>query len=142
VIPRYILDFEKTIDEAVLRAVDPKMQRVDKNNPESALVQARDGAGVPKWQVTLSVRTEVYGNAKYEDIPITVTSPTKPCTAIPPMAPVTISGLEMGIMARDKGGYTVFFSASAEAIRPVQPARPVSAEAMRPLPPARPASGQ
>ena len=146
---RYILNFKETCGEAILRAVDPKMER--ENDPNSDPVQARDKAGVPKWAVTLSTKKEVYGNAKYEDIQITVTSPNKPCGNIPLFTHVTVEPIEMGIMSRDRGGYTVFYSASADAIRPLQstqfvqpgqPPRMAAPQPQQPPQPVRPASGQ
>lgn len=146
---RYFLAFEETFgEETILRAVDPKMERTDENDQNSDPLQARDKAGVAKWAVTLSSKKEVYGNAKYEDFQISVISPTKPCGNIPLYTPVTVDPIEMGIMSKDRGGYTVFYSASAEAIQPrksaqfAQPGQSPRQSSTQPQQPARAASGQ
>jgi hypothetical protein len=129
-IDRYVIDFVKTFGAAMLTGVDPKMQRVDKDDPKSAVEQARDKEGVLKWTVTVTVQTKSFDNTKttYVNLPITVTSPARPCGAILPGSGVVVEGLEMGIMpqARDKGGFSVFYS--AEVVRPMQPARPASGQ--------------
>src|SRR6266496_4826037 len=117
-IDRYSINFEKTFGGAMLLGVEAKMTRADKNDAKSAQVQARDSAGTYKWVVTLAVQTKQFDNTKYENIPITVVSPNKPYEAITPGTPVTVEGLELGIMAQSRGGFSVFYS--AEAIRPVQ----------------------
>src|SRR6266487_770251 len=126
-----MINFVQTFGAAMLTGVDPKMQRVDKDDPKSATEQARDKEGVLRWTVTVTVQTKSFDNTKttYVNIPITVSSPARPCGAIPPGSGVVVENMEMGIMPRDKGGFTTFYS--AEAIRPMQPAQPV-----------RPASGQ
>lgn len=137
-IDRYAIDFNKTFGGAMLLGVEPKYTRADKNDAKSQQVQARDKDGVLKWTVTLAVQTKSFENTKFENIPITVTSPNKPYEAILPGTPVTVENLELGIMPQQRGGFSVFYS--AEAIRPVQPVqlRPSSA-----LPqPARVAAGQ
>jgi hypothetical protein len=124
-IDRYVVDFAKTFTGAMLIAIEPKMTRADKNNASSDQVQARDGNGVPKWAITLAVQTKSV-NTKFETIAITVISPNKPYGAIPPGTPVMVEQLELGIMPKDKGGFSVFYS--AEAIRPLQPARVASGQ--------------
>lgn len=124
-IDRYVVDFAKTFGGAMLLGIEPKMQRSDKNDPKSDMEQARDKDGVLKWTVSLAVQTKSV-NAKFETIAITVTSPNKPYGAIPPGTPVTVEMLELGIMPKDKGGFSVFYS--AEAIRPLQPARVASGQ--------------
>jgi len=125
VIDRYVVDFAKTFGGAMLLGIEPKMQRSDKNDPKSDMEQAHDKAGVLKWTISLAVQTKSV-NAKFETIAITVTSPNKPYGAIPPGTPVTVEMLELGIMPKDKGGFSVFYS--AEAIRPLQPARAASGQ--------------
>ena len=137
-IDRYAINFDKTFGGAMLLGVEPKMQRADKNDAKSQQVQARDKDGTLKWTVTLAVQTKSFENTKFENIPITVTSPNKPYEAIPPGTPVTVENLELGIMPQQRGGFSTFYS--AEAIRPVQPVqlRPSSAQPQ----PARVAAGQ
>src|SRR5258708_22369985 len=109
----------------MLLGVEAKMQRSDKNNPKSDMEQAHDKDGVLKWTISLAVQTKSV-NPKFETIAITVTSPNKPYGAIPPGTSVTVEMLELGIMPKDKGGFSVFYS--AEAIRPLQPARVASGQ--------------
>jgi hypothetical protein len=125
-IDRYAIQFEKTFGGAMLLGVEPKMTRADRNDPKSAMEQARDKDGVLKWTVTLAVQTKSFENTKFENIPITITSPNKPCGAMPPGSPVAVEGLELGIMPQTRGGFSVFYS--AEAIRMLQPARVASAQ--------------
>lgn len=121
-IDRYVVDFAKTFGGAMLLGVEPKMQRSDKNDPKSPMEQARDKDGVLKWTVTLAVQTKSFENTKFENIPITMISPNKPYGAVQPGTPVTVEGLELGIMPQTRGGFSVFYS--AENIRPLQPAQP------------------
>jgi hypothetical protein len=145
---RYFLNFDETFGETILRAVDPKMEHADEKDTNSDWVQARNKAGVPKWVVTMSSKKEVFGNAKYEDFQITVTSPSRPCGNITLYTPVTVEPIEMGIMSRDRGGHTVFYSAAAEAIQPLkaaqfaQPGQPPRVAPSQPQQPTRAASGQ
>jgi hypothetical protein len=115
----YYINFDKTFGSAMLIGVEPKMTRADKSDQKSAMVQARDKDGVFKWTVTLVVQTKSFENTKYENIPVTVTSPTKPYEAITPGTQVTVENMELGIMPQQRGGFSVFYS--AEAIRPLQP---------------------
>src|SRR2546425_2267733 len=108
-IDRYVVDFNKTFGGAMLLGVEPKMQRSDKNDPKSPMEQARDRDGVPKWTITLAVSTKSFDNMKFETMPITVTSPNKPYGAIPQGTQVTVEGLELGIMAQSRGGFSVFY---------------------------------
>jgi len=124
-IDRYAVDFEKTFGGAMLLGVEQKMQRSDKSDKQSPQEQAKDKNGVLKWTVTLAVQTKSFENTKFETIPITVISPSKPYGAIPPGSPVTVEGLELGIMPQTRGGFSVFYS--AETIRALQPARVASA---------------
>ncbi len=98
-IDRYVVDFAKTFGGAMLLAVEAKMQRSDKNDKNSPQVQARDKDGQPKWTITLAVQTKTFENTKFENIPITITAPSKPYAAIPPGSPVTVEGLVLGIMS-------------------------------------------
>ncbi|HJT55285.1 MAG TPA: hypothetical protein VJ761_02230 [Ktedonobacteraceae bacterium] len=117
---RVFIDSDKTFTSAMVRAVEPKMQRSDKDNPNSPMEQAKDKDGVLKWTVVLSTeRQSAGGKSKYEDIPVTITSLTKPALESGRM--VSIEGLEMGIMVQTRGGFSVFFS--AQAIKPVHASR-------------------
>ncbi len=138
-IDRYSINFDKTVGSAMLLGVEAKMTRADKQNPKSEQVQARDKDGVPKWTVTLAVQTKSFENTKFENIPITVTSPNKPYEAIPPGTQVTVENMELGIMPQQRGGFSVFYS--AEAIRPLQPAQSSRLSSAQ-LQPARVAVGQ
>lgn len=145
-IDRYTIDFPKTFGGALLLGVEPKMQRADKNDPKSEQVQAHDKEGVRKWTVTLAVQTKSFDTTKFETIPITVTSPTKPCEGLQPGMPVMVEGMELGIMPNQKAGFSVFYS--AEAVRPLSSASSAQlGQAARmpsgqPLQSARPTSGQ
>src|SRR5205807_570914 len=97
---------------------EPKMQRSDKNDANSAQVQARDKDNVTKWTITLAVATKAFEQTKYENISITITSREKPYGGIAPGTSVTVEGLSVGFMPQARGGMSVFYS--AEAIRPLQ----------------------
>jgi hypothetical protein len=125
-IDRYVVDFNKTFGGAMLLGIEPKQQRSDKTDSKSPMEHARDKDGVPKWTVSLAVQTKNFENTKFETVQITVTSPNKPYGAIPPGSPVTVEGLELGIMAQSRGGFSVFYS--AQTIRPLQPARAASGQ--------------
>jgi hypothetical protein len=120
-IDRYVVDFAKTFGGAMLLGVEPKMTRADKDDPKSDQVQARDKEGLLKWTISLAVQVKSFDNTKFETIPITVSSQSKPFGAIPLGAAVTVEGLELGIMPRDRGGFSVFYSAAS--IRPLQTVR-------------------
>jgi hypothetical protein len=128
---RYILNIEETFGKELwLQGVDPKMERINRDDPNSPTEQAKDKEGVLKWVVTLSAKMTAFDNAKYENIPITVASPTKPLDDAPHGALVMVNTLEMGVMGKDKGGYTVFYSAESvrlqqtPRIQPTQPSQP------------------
>lgn len=125
-IDRYVVNFGKTFGGAMLLGIEPKMQRSDKNDPKSPMEQARDKDGLPKWTVTLAVQTKSFENTKFETISVTIVSPNRPYEALPPGSAVTVEGLELGIMPQTRGGFSVFYS--AEAIRPLQPARAASGQ--------------
>jgi hypothetical protein len=61
-IDRYVVDFDKTFGGAMLREIEPKMTRSNKNDPNSPMVQAHDKEGVPRWTITLSVETKSFDN--------------------------------------------------------------------------------
>ncbi len=125
-IDRYVVDFHKTFGSAMLLGVEPKMTRADRTNPNSPTEQAKDKDGVLKWTVTLAVETASFGNKKYENIPITMTSPSKPLGTVPPGTPMAVEGLELGIMPQARGGFSVFYA--ADTIRPLQPVRATSGQ--------------
>ena len=135
----YFIDFDKTYESAMLIGVEPKMTRADKSDQKSAMVQARDSNGIYKWSCILVVQTKSFENIKYENIPVTVTSPDKPYQAIMPGTQVTVENMELGIMPKDRGGFSVFYS--AEAIRPLNSVQPSRTSSGQPLP-ARVAVGQ
>ncbi|SRR6266566_7081117 len=117
-IDRWILNFDKSVEGAMLLSVEPKMQRSDKNDAKSQQVQARDKDDVPKWTITLALQTKSFENKKFENITITITSREKPYGAIQPGTSVTVEGLALGFMVNTRGGLSVFYS--AESIRPAQ----------------------
>jgi hypothetical protein len=102
----------------MVRAIEPKMQRSDKNDPNSPMEQARDKDGALKWTVILSVETKSFGDkSKFDDIPVTIVNPTKPAGGVEPGRYVTCTGMELGIMVQGQGRYSFFYS--AQAIRQV-----------------------
>lgn len=125
-IDRYAIDFAKTFNGAMLLAIEPKMQRADRNDAKSAMEQAKDKEGVLKWTVTVAVQVKSFESVKFDTVPITVTSPTRPYAQVAPGSPVVIEGLEMGIMAQSRGGFSVFYSATN--IRSVQMGRAAAAQ--------------
>lgn len=110
----------------MLLAVEAKLQRENKADPKSKMVQAHDAEGVAKWSITLAVATKNFEQTKFENIQVTITSPNKPYGAIPPGTPVTCENLVVGLMPGSKGGFTTFYT--ADAIRPLQPARVASGQ--------------
>jgi hypothetical protein len=103
-IDRIVVDFAKTFGRpGVFLAVEPKMERADRNDPSSQQVQARDknGGGL-KWTCTVAVAVKSFDRDRYENLSITLTSPTQPCANIAPGAPVMIEGLVQGLMAGNK----------------------------------------
>lgn len=119
---RIVVDVPATFVGLALLRVEPKMQRKDRDNPNSEQVPAQDKNGVPKWTVHLSVETKSFENTKFDNIEITVTSPNKPGEGIPENSKVTVQGLTLGMMPIGKGrAVTVFYT--AEAILPLKPAQ-------------------
>jgi len=112
-IDRVVVDFAKTFGRpGIFLAVEPKMERADRNDPTSQQVQARDknGGGL-KWSCTVAVAVKSFDREKYENLSITLTSPTQPCANIAPGAPVMIDGLEQGLM-KQSNGFSQFWSAA------------------------------
>jgi len=128
---RYILDFKKTFgEEVIFMGVDPKMELVNREDRNGPQQQAKDKDGLLKWNVTISYRDVSFMNPKHENVAITVTSPTKPLDGLPVGTPVVVEDLELGIMARDKSGFTTFYA--AKFIRPVQTPRQAAAPGRTP----------
>ena len=83
-IDRVVVDFVKTFGRpGIFLAVEPKMERADKSDPNSQQVQARDknGDGL-KWLATVVVVVKSFDREKYENLSITLTAPTQPCANI------------------------------------------------------------
>jgi len=125
-IDRIGADFARTFSgPAMYIGCEPKMERVDRNNRNSEEVQSRDknGGGL-KWTATVAVKVKSFNKEKSEILPITLTSPSVPCTNLHPGQLCMIEGLEMGTMKADRAGFPPQFW-SAAAIRPVtMPAQP------------------
>jgi len=124
----FIVNFPKTCGKGIFLGVEQKLVPSDKNNPKSEPVQARDADNVPKWTATIAVRSQLSPKAKMENITVTVSSPTKPYAAIPVGQAVIVDELEMGVMKQDRGGFSIFYSASAQNIRPAAPERAASGQ--------------
>lgn len=125
-IDRYVVDFPKTFSGAMLVAVEPKMQRINKDDPKSAMEQSKDKNGVSQWLVSLSVAILNPDNpkTKRENIDATVTSAEKPYEKLCGTH-VIIDGLKVGIMTQTRGGFSVFYS--ADGIRPAPAPRAAAA---------------
>jgi hypothetical protein len=144
-IERVFVDFVKTCGRpGVFNGCEPKMERSDKNDPNSPEVQGSDknGGGL-KWTALVAVR---HGRNKNDILSITLVSPTDPCANIHIGQTVVPEDLEMLTMKQDKGGFSQYWSAAAlrqvppaQSAQPGQPARQASAQ---PQQPARAASGQ
>jgi len=118
-IDRVVVDFVKTFGRpGIFMGVEPKMERLDRNDPNSEQVQSRDknGGGL-KWTATVALKYQANGREKKEILSITLLSPSAPCTNIHEGQTVMVEGLEMGVMPQEKG-FSQFWSAAA--IRPVQ----------------------
>ena len=125
-IDRVVGDFDKTFGRGIFLGVEPKMTRADKNEPKSEQLQARDKNSVLRWTATIAVRVQAFENAKMENIAVAILSPQKPYAALPVGSSVLVESLEMGIMKQDRGGFSIFFSASN--IRPMAPERAASGQ--------------
>ena len=120
-IDRVFVNFEETFGKGIFLGVEPKMTKVNKNDPKSPLEQAHDANGVLRWTATIAVKLQAFETAKMENIAITILSPQKPYERLPIGSSVVVESLSMGIMKQDKGGYSTFFSALN--IRPAPPER-------------------
>lgn len=117
-IDRVVVDYVKTFGRpGIFLALEPKMERADKSNQNSQQVQARDknGGGL-KWTATVAVAVKSFDREKYENLSITLTSPTQPCANIAPGTPVLIDGLAQGLM-KNSNSFSQFWS--ADGIRQV-----------------------
>lgn len=118
-IDRVVVDYVKTFGKpGIFLACEPKMVREDKNAANSKQVQGHDGSGGLKWTATVVMSVKVFDRDKYENLSITLTSPSQPCAGIQTGQPVVIEGLEMGLMPQSGGKMSQFWSAAA--IKPVQ----------------------
>ncbi len=133
---RVVVDVAATFVGIMLRGCEPKMQRKDKDNPNSEQVPAQDKNGVPKWTVYLSVETKSsFDKRQFDEMEVTVTSPKNPCEGMNG-SEVKIEGLIQGQMPIGKGkARTIFYA--ADAILPLKPAQFV-----QPVQPQRMASPQ
>jgi hypothetical protein len=148
---RIVVNVAATSDGIMLRGCEQKMQRKDKDNPNSEQVPALDKNGVPKWQVYLSVETRTsFDKKQFHEIEVTVTSPKNPGEGLDGKY-VTVEGLTLGMMPLGKGkAVTIFYTAeaihplqSALSAQPGQPPRQSSAQPQQPArEPARGAAGQ
>ncbi len=145
---RIVVAVDKTFVGIMLRGCEPKMQRKDKDNPNSEQVPALDKAGVQKWTLYLSVETRSsFDKKQFNELEVTVTSPKSPVEGIPNGSEVMVVGLTLGMMPLGKGkACTTFYT--ADAIRPLQaaqfaqPVQPQRMAAPQPQQPVRPVSGQ
>ena len=143
-----VVDVPNTFVGVMLRGCEPKMQRKERDNPNSEQVPAQDKNGVPKWTVYLSVETKSsFGKKQFDEIEVTVTNPKNPCESIPNGSEVEIERLIEGRMPFGKGkAVTIFYT--ADAIRPLksaqfaQPVQPARAASSQPQQSARATSGQ
>lgn len=121
---RVVVNVAKTFVGVMLRGCEQKMQRKERENPNSEMVPAQDKNGVPKWTVYLSVETKSsFDKRQFDELEVTVTSPKNPCEGLPMGSAVTVEGLTQGQMPVGKGkAVTVFYT--AEAILPLQPGQP------------------
>jgi hypothetical protein len=112
-------DVNRTIKSATLLKVERKMERSDRNDPNSPMKPAQDKDGVPKYTVHLSVETSSFDKTKFDNIQVTVNSRDNLVEAFPTKCDVVVLGLAIGLMPQGKSTYSVFFT--ADAIRPLQP---------------------
>jgi ABC-type lipoprotein release transport system permease subunit len=143
-----VVDVPNTFVGVMLRGCEPKMQRKERDNPNSEQVPAQDKNGVPKYTVYLSVETKSsFGKKQFDEIEVTVTSPKNPCEGIPNGSEVNIERLIEGRMPFGKGkAVTTFFTADAiiplKAAQFAQPGQSTRVASVQPQQPARAASGQ
>lgn len=119
---RYAIDVPHTFSGAMLVAVQPKLQPVNRDNPQGPMEQAKDKEGVNQWTVSLSMEVKTPDNpkARHENLDVTVSAPEMLYQKLRGLD-VIVEGLEMGIMAQQRGGFSVFYS--AKHIRPAQPVK-------------------
>src|SRR6266436_4784719 len=112
---RVMVDVARTFVGIMLRGCEPKMQRKDKDNPNSEQVPAFDKNGVPKYTVYLSCETKsAFDKKQFYEIEITITSPRNPVEGIPNGSEVKIEGLTLGMLPIGKGkAVTTFYTADA-----------------------------
>jgi hypothetical protein len=120
------VNFDKTYGKGIFLGIEPKMKRSDRANPKSPMVQGDDGNGKLQWTATIAVKPQLSETAKMENIAVTILSPQKPYERMPIGTTVVADGLVMGIMDRDKGGHSKYWS--AENIRPATQERVVSGQ--------------
>jgi ABC-type lipoprotein release transport system permease subunit len=143
-----VVNVPSTFVGIMLRGCEPKMQRKERDNPNSEQVPALDKNGVPKFTVYLSVETKSsFGKKQFDEIEVTITSPRNPCEGIPNGSEVTIEGLIEGRMLIGKGkAVTTFLTADAiiplKAAQLAQPVQPPRVAPAQPQQPTRVASGQ
>ncbi len=117
-IDRVAVDFVKTFGKpGIFLGIEPKMMRANKEDQNSPQVQATDGNGAKKWTATVAVVVQSFGREKYENLSITLTSPTQPCASMAQGAQVVVDGLVQGLMRDNKNPQ--FWS--ADNIRQVAP---------------------
>jgi hypothetical protein len=111
------VDFVTNYGKGIFLGIEPKMKRSDRANPKSPMVQGDDGNGKLQWTATIAVKSQLTETAKMENLAVTILSPQKPYERLPIGTTVIVEGLVMGIMDKDKGGHSKYWS--AENIRPV-----------------------
>ena len=115
IIDRVVVDYAKTFGKpGIFLSVEPKMVRENKDNANSPMVQGRDSNGL-KWVATVAVPVKAFDRERFENLSITLTSPSQPCANIQPGQQVVVDGLTQGLMPGNK---TPQFW-SADSIRPV-----------------------
>jgi ABC-type antimicrobial peptide transport system ATPase subunit len=77
-IDRVFVNFEETFGKGIFLGVEPKMTKVNKNDPKSPLEQAHDANGLLRWTATIAVKLQAFETAKMENIAVTINSPQKP----------------------------------------------------------------
>src|SRR5258708_16158228 len=97
-IDRVVVDFAKTFGRpGIFLAVEPKMERADRNDKNSQQVQARDknGGGL-KWTATVAVAVKMFGREKNENLSIKRTIPTQTCFNYAPSPPLKTDRVSLG----------------------------------------------